>query len=83
MLFLIKFAQAHETFRIPEIKALAILENVELEVVDYSEEVSRRRNKALNNQAKKITVPAMHSKTAIPRGSGKPDPKIHNRPVNS
>jgi tRNA (guanine10-N2)-methyltransferase len=35
MEFLIKFAQVHETFRLPEIQALAIVENVDLTVVEY------------------------------------------------
>ncbi|KAJ3495787.1 hypothetical protein NLG97_g3149 [Lecanicillium saksenae] len=35
--FIIKFAQAHETFRIPEIEALAIVENVPLEIIQYDE----------------------------------------------
>lgn len=38
--FIIKFAQAHETFRVAEIQALAITEGVNLEVVEYSDEVS-------------------------------------------
>lgn len=37
--FLIKFAQAHETFRLPEIKALAIVEGVDMEIVTYNEDV--------------------------------------------
>lgn len=37
--FLIKFAQAHETFRLPEIKALAIVEGVDMEIVTYDEDV--------------------------------------------
>ncbi|KAH6880161.1 S-adenosyl-L-methionine-dependent methyltransferase [Thelonectria olida] len=34
--FLIKFAQAHETFRLPEIEALAIVQGVDLKVLRYS-----------------------------------------------
>ncbi|PFH56681.1 hypothetical protein XA68_16139 [Ophiocordyceps unilateralis] len=34
--FLIKFAQTHETFRLAEIEALAIVENVDLIVAEYS-----------------------------------------------
>ncbi|KEY69851.1 hypothetical protein S7711_08992 [Stachybotrys chartarum IBT 7711] len=33
--FLIKFAQAHEAFRLPEIEALAILEGVDMTVLEY------------------------------------------------
>ncbi|OAA53042.1 RNA methylase family protein [Cordyceps fumosorosea ARSEF 2679] len=35
--FIIKFAQAHESFRIPEIEALAIVENVHLKIIHYDE----------------------------------------------
>ncbi|KAG8676913.1 hypothetical protein FPOAC1_002924 [Fusarium poae] len=38
MEFLIKFAQAHETFRVPEIEALALIEGLEMEIVDYSQD---------------------------------------------
>lgn len=39
MEFLIKFAQAHESFRLPEIKALAIVEGVEMTVMKYDLDV--------------------------------------------
>ncbi|KAM3549060.1 hypothetical protein MY1884_008909 [Beauveria asiatica] len=35
--FIIKFAQAHESFRIPEIEALAIIESVQMEIIHYDE----------------------------------------------
>lgn len=39
MEFLIKFAQAHESFRLAEIESLALVEQVNLEVVEYDPEV--------------------------------------------
>ncbi|KAF4433090.1 tRNA guanosine-2 -O-methyltransferase trm11 [Fusarium acutatum] len=36
--FLIKFAQAHETFRVPEIEALALVEGLNMKIVDYSQD---------------------------------------------
>ncbi|KAG7413449.1 hypothetical protein ACKAV7_007499 [Fusarium commune] len=36
--FLIKFAQAHETFRVPEIEALALVEGLDMKIVDYSQD---------------------------------------------
>lgn len=39
MEYLIRFAQMHETFRLPEVQALAALEGIDLEVVRYSLEV--------------------------------------------
>ncbi|KAK0715906.1 S-adenosyl-L-methionine-dependent methyltransferase [Lasiosphaeris hirsuta] len=34
--YLIRFSQSHETFRLPEIEALALIEGVDLKVVSYS-----------------------------------------------
>jgi tRNA G10 N-methylase Trm11 len=38
--FIIRFAQEHETFRTPELEALAQYHNIALEIVEYSDEVS-------------------------------------------
>lgn len=38
--FIIKFAQIHETFRLPEIEAIAATEKINLQVIDYKDEVS-------------------------------------------
>ena len=40
MEYIIRFSQSHETFRLPEIEALALIEGVDLKVVSYSLEVS-------------------------------------------
>ena len=37
--FLIRFSQAHETFRLPEIEALASLEGIDLKIVHYQLDV--------------------------------------------
>ena len=37
--FLIRFVQVHETFRKPEIEALAVLANVNVEFLFYNESV--------------------------------------------
>ncbi len=39
MEFIIKFAQTHETFRLAEIEALAVVEDVDLTVIEYSDQV--------------------------------------------
>ena len=39
MQFLIRFVQIHETFRKPEIEALALLANVSVDFLHYSENV--------------------------------------------
>ncbi len=41
MEYMIRFTQVHETFRLAEIKALAVLEGIDLEIVSYSPSVSR------------------------------------------
>lgn len=40
MEFLIRFSQSHETFRMPEIQALALVAGVEMRVIFYDVEVS-------------------------------------------
>ena len=37
--YLIRFSQSYETFRLPEIEALAVIEGVDLKVLSYSLEV--------------------------------------------
>lgn len=40
MEYMIRFTQVHETFRLAEIEALAVLEGINLEVLSYSPSVS-------------------------------------------
>jgi tRNA (guanine10-N2)-methyltransferase len=40
MEYVIRFTQCHETFRLAEIEALAVLEGIELEVISYRLDVS-------------------------------------------
>lgn len=40
MEFLVRFSQAHESFRLPELQALADLEGIDMKVVEYSLDVS-------------------------------------------
>lgn len=40
MEYMIRFTQVHETFRLTEIEALAVLEGIKLEVLSYSPSVS-------------------------------------------
>lgn len=39
--YLIRFSQSHETFRLPEMQALALIEGIDMKVIAYSLEVSR------------------------------------------
>lgn len=40
MEYMIRFTQTHETFRLAEIKALAVYEGIDLEILSYSPSVS-------------------------------------------
>lgn len=40
MEYMIRFTQVHETFRLPEIEALAVLDGIKLEVLSYNPSVS-------------------------------------------
>jgi tRNA G10 N-methylase Trm11 len=40
MEYMVRFTQVHETFRLAEIEALAVLENVNLKILSYSPSVS-------------------------------------------
>ncbi len=37
--YLVRFSQSHETFRLPELESLAIIEGVDMKVISYSLEV--------------------------------------------
>jgi tRNA (guanine10-N2)-methyltransferase len=37
--YLIRFAQTHESFRIPELEALAQLQGTLLDIIEYNDEV--------------------------------------------
>ena len=50
--FIIRFAHTHETFRKPEIEALAILVNINVEFLFYSENV-------------RLISPAVGSRTSL------------------
>ena len=40
MEYLVRMAQIHETFRVPELRALATIEGIDMEIVEYSDDVS-------------------------------------------
>ena len=42
MEYMIRFTQVHETFRLAEIEALAVLEGIDLTIVSYKPDVSRK-----------------------------------------
>jgi tRNA G10 N-methylase Trm11 len=49
MEYLIRLAQMHETFRRPELEALAVLHNVDLEILEYSDEVRAKKTFFISN----------------------------------
>jgi tRNA (guanine10-N2)-methyltransferase len=40
--YLVRFSQSHETFRVPELQSLAVVEGVDMKIVSYSLEVGCR-----------------------------------------
>ena len=48
MEYLIRFVQTHESFRQPEIEALASLENIEVNIVNYRADVRRKSFRKLH-----------------------------------
>jgi tRNA G10 N-methylase Trm11 len=63
---MIKFAQVHEDFRLAEIKAIAVAENIDLSILDYSDDVRRhhiriRRGNTINTSS----VSDLHSEAAV------------------
>jgi hypothetical protein len=70
--YLIRFSQSHETFRLPEIQALAVIEGIDLKVVSYSLEVS------FEPILGSLSLPFLNSHpTKLPR----PLTKINNNPL--
>lgn len=47
--YLIRFSQSHETFRLPEIQALALIEGIGLKVISYSLDVSQHHQGTIVN----------------------------------
>lgn len=47
--YLIRFSQSHETFRLPEMQALALIEGIDLKVISYTLDVSQRYRGAIDN----------------------------------
>jgi tRNA G10 N-methylase Trm11 len=80
MEFLIKFAQAHETFRVPEIEALALIEGLEMEIVDYSQDV-RRPTQYMLVRDLLDTVPLLCRTTGFSRSRSASGQEIHPHPV--
>lgn len=83
MEYLVRFSQTYETFRLPEIQALAIIEGVPLEVVSYSPEVSTLispRSQLSTNIPN--TGPLLHRQTPLPIRRPASNPAFHPRPVD-
>lgn len=50
MEYLVRFAQCHESFRLPELHALASLTNVDLEVLTYETDVSNHLERRMSKR---------------------------------
>lgn len=58
--FVIKFAQAHESFRLAEIQALAVIEGVDLEVLEYRDDVCVATSLQFHYNINTVAVPLLH-----------------------
>lgn len=63
MEYLIRFIQVHETFRKPEVEALATLANIRLEFKEYSESVRCRSDR--DNWSVSIRVYRLFSSASL------------------
>lgn len=54
--YLIRFVQIHETFRRPEIEALAILANVNIEFLSYTQDVRLGAMQCLSHAISHLTM---------------------------
>ena len=64
MEYMIRFTQVHETFRLAEIEALAVLEGIKLDVLSYSPSV-RYSSNFLKAVAYKLQVSILLRKVTI------------------
>jgi tRNA (guanine10-N2)-methyltransferase len=78
MEYMIRFTQVHETFRLAEIEALAVLEGIKLEVLSYSPSVSYSLP-IFSILAHKIEVTILLRKIAIWGSSHQTRPTEHSR----
>lgn len=67
--FLIKFASEHESFRVPEIEALATLEGLDLKIIEYDREVRAASSPRLFiiTRSHSSAVSILHRPTPISR----------------
>ena len=61
--YLVRFSQSHETFRLPELESLAVIEGIDLKVISYSLEVSP----SLPSTAPSLPHPLDPSTPPLPR----------------
>lgn len=63
---MIKFAQVHEDFRLAEIKAIAVAENIDLSILDYSDDVRRQYIRiCCENMVNASSVSDLYSQAAV------------------
>lgn len=74
MEYLVRFVQMHETFRRPELEALAILACIEMTIVHYSEDVcsTTTSNTAQSNASYTLLVSVLYCEPSQRTGSSYP-----------
>jgi tRNA (guanine10-N2)-methyltransferase len=87
--FIVKFAQVHESFRMAELRALAVIEDVDLDIVGYSDEVGpasyfgHRKSPMIHPCIDAVTVSNLSRTTTLYTGCRKTDQKIHPRSIGA
>ena len=83
--FLIKFASEHESFRVPEIEALAILEGLDLKVKEYDREVSAASfsRPFIRTCSHSFTVSILRRSTPVSRRRKEAPPALSSHPLNT
>jgi tRNA G10 N-methylase Trm11 len=79
MEYLVRFAQVHETFRKPELEALAVVANVELEIITYNSDVRLINIFLIPLRADIVIVSLLYHSLAVRRCRQSSDLQIHPR----
>lgn len=81
---LVRFCQFHETFRLPELQALALIEGIDLKVLDYSLDVRIAiiiLVRCLHHDQLIRPVSLLSHQRSLLVGSPRPRPSLYSHPV--
>lgn len=81
--FIIKFAQAHESFRVAEIQALAEVESLKLDILQYKNDVRKGEPYDKKDVLKYRLVTTVYSEAGITRTRRKVDTPFNSSTINT